>query len=94
VILTLALENNAPDFTRTVGGAPSIQVQEAKTVLLVNDGDTAVVGGVYKSQEDTSNNSTPFLSKLPLFGFLFRERSVSQQNQELLLFITPHIVKG
>ena len=94
VILTLALENNAPDFTRTVGGAPSIQVQEAKTVLLVNDGDTAVVGGVYKSQEDSSQNNTPFLSKIPLLGFLFRERSLSQTNQELLLFITPHIVKG
>jgi type IV pilus secretin PilQ/predicted competence protein len=94
VILSLALENNAPDFTRTVGGAPSIQVQEAKTVLLVNDGDTAVVGGVYKSQEDTQSSATPFLSRLPLFGFLFRERSVQQSNQELLLFITPHIVKG
>jgi type IV pilus secretin PilQ/predicted competence protein len=94
VILNLTLENNAADFTKTVGGAPSIQVQEAKTVLLVNDGDTAVVGGVYKSQEDSQSNTTPFLSRLPILGFLFRERSLQQSNQELLLFITPHIVKG
>jgi len=62
--------------------------------LLVNDGDTAVVGGVYKSQEDLQNGSTPFLSKLPLIGLLFQSRLVRQENQELLLFITPHIVKG
>jgi type IV pilus secretin PilQ/predicted competence protein len=95
VILSLELENNSADFSnKSQNGAPSIQLQEAKTVLLVNDGDTAVVGGVYKSQEDLQNGSTPFLSKLPLIGFLFQSRLVRQENQELLLFITPHIVKG
>jgi len=94
VILNVTLENNAADFSRTVRGAPSIQVQEAKTVVLVNDGETAVVGGVYKSQEDRGRNDTPLLSKIPLLGYLFRSRTWRSENQELLLFITPHIVKG
>jgi type IV pilus assembly protein PilQ len=94
VILNVTLENNAADFSRTVRGAPSIQVQEAKTVVLVNDGETAVVGGVYKSQQANGRNDTPLLSKIPLLGYLFKSRSWSSENQELLLFITPHIVKG
>jgi type IV pilus secretin PilQ/predicted competence protein len=94
VILTLQLENNAADFSRQVRGAPSIQIQEASTVVLVSDGETAVVGGVYKSQEDMTVNRTPFFSRIPLLGYLFQSRAASQENQELLLFITPHIVKG
>jgi type IV pilus assembly protein PilQ len=94
VILNLILENNSADFSRMVQGAPSIQIQEAKTVVLVNDGETAVVGGVYKSQEDSTTSRTPFLGKIPLLGFLFQEKVATQENQELLLFITPHISKS
>jgi type IV pilus assembly protein PilQ len=94
VILDLELENNTPDFANSVNGIPPINTQQAKTIVLVRDGQTAVVGGIYKSQENTNTDRTPFLSNIPLLGFLFRNRFVTNTNDELLLFITPRIVKS
>jgi type IV pilus secretin PilQ/predicted competence protein len=94
VILGLTVENNSADFANLVGGIPPINTQSAKTQVLVRDGATAVIGGIYQSNEQTTQNSTPFLGKLPLLGYLFRNRFVTSTNNELLLFITPRIVKG
>ena len=62
--------------------------------MLVQDGATAVIGGIYQSNEQTSQSSTPFLGKLPILGYLFRNRFITNTNNELLLFITPRIIKG
>ncbi len=94
VILNLEVENNSADFANLVNGIPPINTQSAKTIVLVKDGSTAVVGGIYQSNEQTAQQSTPFLSKLPILGYLFRNRFVTSTNNELLLFITPRIVKG
>jgi type IV pilus secretin PilQ/predicted competence protein len=94
VILNLNVENNSADFANLVNGIPPINTQSAKTIVLVKDGATAVVGGIYQSNEQTSQSSTPFLSKLPILGYLFRNRFITNTNNELLLFITPRIVKG
>jgi type IV pilus secretin PilQ/predicted competence protein len=94
VIMDLSVENNSPDFARQVNGIPPINTQSAKTIVLVKDGATAVVGGIYQSTETTSQSRTPFLGQIPIVGYLFRNRSLSTQNQELLLFITPRITKG
>jgi len=93
VILSLELENNTPDFANLVLGIPPINTQAAKTIVLVRDGATAVIGGIYKSNEQTAQQNTPFLSKIPLLGYLFRNRFVTSSNEELLLFITPRITK-
>jgi type IV pilus assembly protein PilQ len=94
VILDLAIENNSADFANEVQGIPPINTQSATTNVLVRDGATAVIGGIYQSNEQLSTNQTPFLSKLPILGFLFRERLTTTTNNELLLFITPRINKG
>jgi type IV pilus assembly protein PilQ len=95
VILDLELENNTPDFANAgANGIPPINTQSAKTIVLVRDGQTAVVGGIYKSQENSQQDRTPFLSQIPLLGYLFRNRFITNTNDELLLFITPRIVKG
>jgi type IV pilus secretin PilQ/predicted competence protein len=94
VILQLEVENNAADFSNPVNGIPPINTQSAKTQVLVMDGSTAVIGGIYQSNEQTSQSSTPFLGKLPLLGYLFRNRFIQSTNNELLLFITPRIIKG
>ncbi len=94
VILTLEIENNQADFANLVGGIPPINTQSAKTIVLVKDGATAVVGGIYVSNEQTSQQSTPFLGKIPILGYLFRNRFLTSTNNELLLFITPRIAKG
>ena len=54
----------------------------------------AVVGGIYQSQEFVGHDATPFLSKIPILGYLFKNKRVETQNDELLLFITPRIVKS
>ena len=94
VILNLEVENNSADFANLVNGIPPINTQAAKTIVLVRDGQTAVVGGIYQSTETTSQQSTPFLSKIPILGYLFKSKFVDSRNNELLLFITPRIVKS
>jgi len=94
VILELEVENNSADFANRVNGIPPINTQSAKTIVLVKDGATAVVGGIYQSTETTTQNQTPFLSKVPVLGYLFKSKAVDTRNNELLLFITPRIVKS
>jgi type IV pilus assembly protein PilQ len=94
VILDLEIENNAADFANRVNGIPPINTQSAKTMVLVKDGQTAVVGGIYQSTETTTQNQTPFFSKIPILGYLFKQKAVDSRNNELLLFITPRIVKS
>jgi type IV pilus assembly protein PilQ len=94
VILELEIENNTPDFANRVNGIPPINTQSAKTMVLVKDGQTAVVGGIYQSQETTTQNQTPFFSHIPVLGYLFKQKAVNSSNNELLLFITPRIVKS
>ena len=93
VILNLEVENNSPDYANRVNGIPPINTQSAKTIVLVKDGQTAVVGGIYQSTETTTQNQTPFLNKIPVLGYLFKSKAVDSRNNELLIFITPRIVK-
>ena len=94
VILTVDVQNNSADFANLVNGIPPINTQSAKTQVLVRDGATAVIGGIYQSNEQTAQNSTPFLGHVPILGYLFRNRFVTSTNNELLLFITPRIIKS
>ncbi len=94
VILTVEVENNSADFANLVNGIPPINTQSAKTQVLVRDGATAVIGGIYQSNEQTAQQRTPFLANLPLVGSLFRNRFITNTNNELLLFITPRIIRG
>ena len=94
VILDLEIENNSPDYANRVNGIPPINTQSAKTMVLVKDGQTAVVGGIYQSAETTTQSQTPFFSKIPVLGYLFKQKAVDSRNNELLLFITPRIVKS
>jgi type IV pilus assembly protein PilQ len=94
VILTLEVENSNADFGRSVNGIPPINTQAAKTIVLVKDGQTAVVGGIYQSTENVDEEKTPVLGNIPVLGYLFRRKGTSTTNNELLLFITPRIVKS
>jgi type IV pilus assembly protein PilQ len=94
VILNLEVENNSPDYGRSVNGIPPINTQQAKTQVLVKDGQTAVVGGIYQTSEAVNEDRTPFLSNIPILGYLFKRKGSSMENAELLLFITPRIVKS
>ncbi|MCB9777912.1 MAG: type IV pilus secretin PilQ [Alphaproteobacteria bacterium] len=92
VFLTVAVENNRADFSQQVQGRPAILIKEASTEVLVDSGDTTVIGGVYSVAESESQSRVPGLSKIPLLGYLFKNSSRDRSRDELLVFITPHIV--
>lgn len=75
-----------------LAGAP-LSVRKAETKILVRDGGTTVIGGVYKMTQNEQRNQVPGLSKIPVVGNLFKQRQISEQNDELLIFLTPRIVK-
>ncbi len=93
VIMTIALENATPDFSRSVNGIPPIDTQRARTQVLVKDNETTVLGGVVVSQSQSTNDKVPFLSRIPLLGWLFKRDATDDSDRELLIFITPRIVK-
>jgi len=94
VIMKISVENASPDFTRSVNNIPPINTQRANTSVLVNDGQTTVIGGIYTSQEQAQTDRTPGLGSIPLIKWLFKRDSVQDQSTELLIFITPKIIKG
>ena len=93
VIMQISVENASPDFSRQVNNIPPIDTQRANTRVLVNNGETTVIGGIYKSREQTTEDRTPGLHRIPLLGWLFKRDSVSDENRELLIFITPRIAR-
>jgi len=93
IIMDLKVEKAAADFTQTVQGTPTIDRKSIETQVLVRDGGTAVLGGVYITNSTTQSTGVPFLKNLPLIGFLFRNNTKQEQNIELLIFITPRILR-
>jgi type IV pilus assembly protein PilQ len=93
VIMRIAMENSAPDFSRAVNGIPPIDTQRALTQVLVSSGETTVIGGIYVSREQTSQDRTPALHRLPLLGWLFRRDEFTDESRELLIFITPKVMR-
>ena len=77
----------------TADGTPSIASNEASTELLVNDGNTIVIGGIIKSSVTDGDSGWPGLKNIPLLGWLFKTESKSTKDTELLVFITPTIVQ-
>jgi type IV pilus assembly protein PilQ len=85
--------NNQPNPQLTgANGQPSISRREAKTEVLVKDGETTVIGGIYTRRNSEQFNEVPVLSKIPLLGWLFKKKAVTDDRTELLIFITPRIV--
>ena len=93
IIMDLKVEKAEADFSRTVNGTPTILRKSIETQVLVRDGGTAVLGGVYVTNSSTGQNGVPFLANLPLVGFLFRSNTKQDKNVELLIFITPRIIR-
>ena len=93
VIMRIAMENSSPDFSRAVNGIPPIDTQRALTQVLVSSGETTVIGGIYVSREQTSQDRTPALHRLPLLGWLFKRDEFTDESRELLIFITPKVMR-
>jgi type IV pilus assembly protein PilQ len=91
VIMQISVENASPDFSRSVNNIPPIDTQRALTRVLVSDGDTTVIGGIYVSREQSAQDRTPGLHRVPLLGWLFKRDTLADESRELLIFITPRI---
>ncbi len=94
VFMKIQATKNAPD-TSLLGanGQPSIRKNEATTEMLLADGETAVIGGILVLDRGTSEVKVPFFGDIPLIGWLFKSHTTTESKQELLIFITPRIVK-
>jgi type IV pilus assembly protein PilQ len=93
ILLKIRASNNAanPGLTGS-NGQPSISKREAETEVLVKDGDTTVIGGIYTRQTSTRRSQVPWLGKIPVLGFFFRTNAEQDDHTELLIFITPRIL--
>ena len=91
ISLTIMIQKN--DVTGFVDGVPVISTNEAETQLLVNDGDTIVIGGIIKASTSEEKNGFPGLHKVPLVGWMFGRQLEDVDNNELLIFMNPKIVQ-
>jgi type IV pilus assembly protein PilQ len=93
ILLKIKATNNQPNPQLTgANGQPSISKREAETEVLVKDGETTVIGGIYTRTTANRRAEVPFLGKIPILGFFFRNTSDQDDHTELLIFITPRIL--
>lgn len=93
VICALDIKNNAADFANLVNGIPPIITQTTKNTIMVKDGGTIVIGGLYRVEESENKEGVPLLSRIPILGNLFKNSSKTGNKRELLIFVTPRIIK-
>lgn len=93
VAMDVKITRNEPDFGRVgANGDPTILEREAITQLLVDDGDTAVIGGIYTRNTGRNVDQVPFFGDIPVLGVFFKRRRFREDRNELLIFLTPRIV--
>ena len=93
IIMAIEIQNNAADFANLVNGIPPITMQSAKTTVMVPDGGTTVIGGIYRTEDSVTRERVPFLHQIPILGNIFKNFARTKQSRELLIFITPRIIK-
>jgi type IV pilus secretin PilQ/predicted competence protein len=96
VIMEISVQKNEPFTGLAIEGAAGtpLTTRQARTRLMVRDGGTAVIAGIYVTREDAGQAGVPVLKDIPVVGALFRTHSVTTSHDELLIFITPRIVRG
>jgi type IV pilus assembly protein PilQ len=93
VSMKVDVKNDSQGDVAPGSTTPSINKKKATTDVLISDGETTVIGGILQITRNESRSGLPWLSKIPVLGYLFRRDTNSVQNRELLIFITPKILK-
>lgn len=93
ISLDINVTNKDIDESLTVQGNPAFNSSEVKSKVVVRDGDTIVVGGIYKTVESFAQDGIPWLSDIPVLGWLFKSEVKKKETREINVFITPRIVK-
>ncbi|MHA3886666.1 type IV pilus secretin PilQ [Stutzerimonas degradans] len=96
IIMEVKVTKDEPDFSQaaSTGGIPAIRKNEVNAKVLVSDGETIVIGGVFSNTQSKSVDKVPFLGDLPFIGRVFRRDLVQDRKSELLVFITPRIMNN
>lgn len=92
ILMDLHINQDIPS-AKLINNVPSILTKELQTRVMVDDGCTIVLGGIYKEDVYKTVNRVPFLGSLPIVGSVFRSESTARRNEELLIFITPRIIR-
>jgi type IV pilus assembly protein PilQ len=91
--MDLRINKDNPDYSRSIRGVPPIDTRKIETTVLVDNGETVVLGGVFERNKTKSSERVPFFGDLPYAGVLFRRNEQVDENNELLIFVTPKILK-
>ncbi|MEY6431553.1 type IV pilus secretin PilQ [Thioalkalicoccus limnaeus] len=94
IIMDLEINKDEPDFTFSVQGNPLINKRSVDTSVLVDNGETVVLGGVFEQTRAFQREQVPWLGGVPVLGHLFRRTERVDNNSELLIFVTPRILKS
>ncbi|MCF5496748.1 type IV pilus secretin PilQ [Pseudomonas syringae] len=94
IIMEVKVTKDEPDYVNAVLGVPPIKKNEVNAKVLISDGETIVIGGVFSNTQSKSVDKVPFLGDVPYLGRLFRRDVVSESKSELLVFLTPRIMNN
>jgi type IV pilus assembly protein PilQ len=96
VIMDIQVQKNEPAIGLTIEGAAGtpLTTRQARTRLMVRDGGTAVIAGIFQTKDNDAQTRLPFVHQIPIIGNLFKSHNVVTSHDELLIFITPRIVRG
>ncbi|MNG30137.1 Type IV pilus biogenesis and competence protein PilQ precursor [compost metagenome] len=90
----MKVNKDAADFSNQVNGTPSILTNEVNAKVLVSDGETIVIGGIFSNTQSTAVDKVPLLGDIPFIGRMFRRDVVQDSKSELLVFLTPRIMNN
>jgi len=96
ISMEIKATNDSADYARgeQLGGNPPINKSEVESRIVVQDGDTIAIGGVLKTEDLKGTSGVPWLSRIPVLGWLFKSESTTKNRKQLMIFVTPKIIKG
>jgi type IV pilus assembly protein PilQ len=94
VLMSIYAKSSQPDFTHNVDGIPNEVSREANSNVLIPNGETVVLGGIFRNTSNDNESGLPYLRNVPALGWLFKRLLRSSHHEELLVFLTPRIVSG
>ncbi len=92
VILAIDVSDDYPDYSQAIGENVPIKTKNANTEMMVASGDTVIIGGIYKENTSDVEEGVPWLSKVPILGWLFKREEKKKEKSELLIFLTPTVL--
>jgi type IV pilus assembly protein PilQ len=93
VLLDMFAKSSEPDFTHTTDNIPNEITRQATSHVLVRDGQTVVLGGIYRDTANDNVNGVPWFMNLPVLGWLFHNEDKIKSREDLLVFLTPRVLK-